>query len=327
MDDHAKPGEHRPPEPERPSSPSERVIESLRRGVRPGCVDFHIHSTFSSDGEFTPAQIAAMAGRAGFAAISFADHDTVAAYPEAIEAGRAAGVEVVPGMEVTATYDGREFHCLLPLLDWTHPAVSRIAAHVSDGRWIEARERVDNLRRLGFDLDWSEVEAAVGDTPPLGIKIAQILLDKPESRRDPRLAAYYDGSGRPLAPKHVYIDYFMDGKPAFAAKRHIPLLDVLDLAPASGAVPVLSHPGAYFQNATEADLAVLRGRGLQGLEVFTSYHDEAQTRFYAAAAKALDLVATAGSDFHGRVKPQVPFGLIRDGHYGMITALISRRRA
>jgi predicted metal-dependent phosphoesterase TrpH len=268
-----------------------------------------------------------MARESGCAALSFADHDTVAAYPEALAIGWEAGVEIIPGMEVTATYDGREFHCLLPLLDWTHPAIARIAAHVSGGRWVEARERVDNLRRLGFDLEWSEVEAAVGATPPLGVKIAQILLDKPASRRDPRLAVYYDAAGRPRAPKHFYIDYFMEGRPAFAPKRHIPLLDVLDLAPASGAVPVLSHPGAYFQNATEADLAALRGRGLEGLEVYTSYHDEAQTRFYAGIAKSLDLVATAGSDFHGRVKPQVPFGLIRAGHYGMITALISRRRA
>jgi hypothetical protein len=294
--------------------------------VKPGFVDFHIHSTFSSDGEFTPAQIAVLAREAGFVAVSFADHDTVAAYPEAIEAGRAVDVEVVPGMEVTTTYEGREFHCLLPLLDWTHPAIARISSYVSDGRWIEARERVANLQRLGLDLAWEEVEAAVGATPPLGVKIAQILLDKPESRRDPRLAVYYDEAGRPRAPKHFYIDYFMEGKPAFARKRHIPLLDVLDLAPASGAVPVLSHPGAYFQNTTRADLAKLRDRGLEGLEVYTSYHDEAQTRFYAEAARDFDLVATAGSDFHGRVKPQVPFGLIRDGHYGMITALRSRRR-
>jgi predicted metal-dependent phosphoesterase TrpH len=259
--------------------------------------------------------------------VSFSDHDTTAAYPAAIETGRDADVEIVPGMEVTAMYDGREFHCLLPLLDWTHPVIARISGYVNDGRWIEARERVDNLRRLGFDLTWEEVEAAVGTTPPLGVRIAQILLDKPGSRRDPKLRPFYDEAGRPIAPKHFYIAYFMEGKEAFAPKRHIPLLDVLDLAPASGAVPVLSHPGAYFQNTTRADLARLRERGLEGLEVYTSYHDEAQTRFFAEAARDFDLVATAGSDFHGRVKPQVPFGLIRDGHYGMIDALRSRRRA
>ncbi len=229
-------------------------------------------------------------------------------------------------MEVTTVYDGREFHCLLPFLDWTHPVVGRIARHVSDGRWVEARERVDLLRRFGLDLLWEEVAARAGATPPLGVFIAQVLLDKPESRRDPRLTKYYDEAGRPLMPKNFYLDFFLEGKPAFVPKRHIPLLEVLEEAPVSGAVPVLAHPGAYFQNATPADLKDLRGRGLEGLEVYTSYHDPEQTRFFAEQARALDLVATAGSDFHGRVKPNVPFGLIKDGHYEMIAALRKRRK-
>ena len=168
--------------------------------------------------------------------------------------------------------------------------------------------------------------ARAGATPPLGVFIAQVLLDKPESLRDPRLSKYYDAAGRPLMPKYFYLDFFLEGKPAFVPQRHIPLFDVLETAPNAGAVPVLSHPGAYFENATPEDLKDLRERGLEGLEVYTSYHDEAQTRFFGEQARALDLVATAGSDFHGRVKPHVPFGLIKDGHYGMISALRKRRR-
>jgi 3',5'-nucleoside bisphosphate phosphatase len=294
--------------------------------LKDGYVDFHIHSTFSSDGDFTPRQIAVMAREHGFAAVCITDHDSVAAYPAAIEDGRREGVEIVPSMEVTTVYAGREFHCLLPFLDWTHPVIGRIARHVSEGRWVEARERVELLRRFGLDLTWEEVAARAGETPPLGVFIAQILLDKPASRRDPRLAPYYDAAGRPLMPKYFYLDFFIEGKPAFVPKRHIPLLEVLETAPASGAVPVLSHPGAYFENATPEDLKDLRAHGLEGLEVFTSYHDEAQTRFFAEQARSLNLVATAGSDFHGRIKPHVPFGLIKDGHYGMISALRKRRR-
>jgi predicted metal-dependent phosphoesterase TrpH len=99
----------------------------------------------------------------------------------------------------------------------------------------------------------------------------------------------------------------------------------LDLAPEAEAVPVLAHPGAYFENATKEDLVQLKERGLAGLEVFTSYHKPEQTRFYAEVAKELDLVPTAGSDFHGRIKPHVTFGLIKDGHYGMVEELQKRR--
>jgi hypothetical protein len=162
---------------------------------------------------------------------------------------------------------------------------------VSEGRWVEARERVEKLRGLGIGLDWAEVEAMAGGVPPLGVTIAQYLLDKPESRLNPALRPYYEGgNGKPLAPYHFYKDFFMEGRPAFVPKRHMALLEVLELAPAAGAVPVLSHPGAYFQNTTPADLAALKERGLQGVEVYTSYHDAAQTALYAETAASLGLV-------------------------------------
>jgi hypothetical protein len=292
----------------------------------PGFVDLHIHSRFSSDGDFAPAELIAMARGAGFAAISISDHDTTAAYPEAIEAAAGTGVEIVPGMEVTTLFGDREFHLLLPYLDWTSPVIARISARVSEGRQIEARERVAKLAALGLDLTWEEVEAASPGTPPLGVAIAQILLEKPSSKGVPALRKYFEGEARTWAAYHFYRDYFMEGRPASVAKRHMPLLEVLDQAPGSGAVPVLAHPGAYFENATREDLAALKDRGLAGLEVYTSYHTPELTAFYRGLAAELDLVPTAGSDFHGRIKPHVRFGDIRDGGLEILERLTARRR-
>lgn len=291
-----------------------------------GTVDLHIHSDRSSDGTYPPAELIRLAAANGFAAISIADHDTVAAYPEAIEASAGSGVEVIPSMEVTTLFDKREFHLLLPFCDWASPVIGRIGERVSKGRLIEARERVERLRGLGLDITWEEVETATRSTPPLGVTIAQILLDKPGSKDDPALKKYYEGEALQWAPYHFYRDYFLEGKPAFVTKRHIPLLEVLEMAPAAGAVPVLAHPGAYFENATRDDLVRLKERGLAGLEVYTSYHQPEQTAFYADLAKALDLVPTAGSDFHGRIKPHVYFGYIKDGGVWMVEELRKRRR-
>jgi len=290
-----------------------------------GIVDLHIHSDRSSDGTYTPIELVRMAVDKGFAAISIADHDTVAAYPEAIEAADGSGVEVVPSMEVTTLFDEREFHLLLPFADWASPVISVISKRVSEGRGIEGRERVEKLRELGLDITWEEVEAATGSTPPLGVRIAQILLDKPDSKDDPALKKYFQGKERLWAPYHFYRDYFLEGRPAFVPKRHISLLEVLDLAPEAGAVPVLAHPGAYFENATRGDLVRLKERGLAGLEVYTSYHQPEQTAFYAEAAKELDLVPTAGSDFHGRIKPHVFFGYVKEGAVWMVEELRTRR--
>jgi len=292
----------------------------------PGFVDLHIHSRFSSDGDYAPAELIAMAREAGFAAISISDHDTTAAYPGALEAAAGSGVEVVPGMEVTTLYADREFHLLLPYLDWTSPVIVRIAERITDGRWREARERVAKLAGLGLDITWEEVERASPGVPPLGVAIAQILLEKPSSREAPALGKYFESPAKAWAAYYFYRDYFMEGRPAAAEKHHMPLLDVLAQAPASGAVPVLAHPGAYFENATREDLVALRDRGLAGLEVYTSYHTPEQTEFYRGLAGELDLVPTAGSDFHGRIKPHVRFGDIRDGGVEILERLLARRR-
>lgn len=290
-----------------------------------GLVDLHLHSCFSCDGDYSPQELVRMAREEGFRAIAIADHDTVEAYPEAVEAGQKEGVEVIPSIEVTTVFDGREFHLMLPFVNWESEAIRYIISRMETSRMEEARARVFRLWENGLDIDWEEVWEKSGQTPPLGVKIAQILLDKPESRQNPGLRKYYDRDQQPKAPYVFYQDFFTEGAPAYVPKQHISLEQVLHLAPLTGGVPVLSHPGAYFQRTTRENLIVLKELGLKGLEVYTSYHDRAETDYYRELALELDLVATAGSDFHGKIKPGVKFGLIKNGDYSMVEKLRERR--
>jgi len=290
-----------------------------------GRVDLHVHSNRSCDGDFSPAELVGFAREKGLRAMSIADHDTVAAYPEALELGRAAGVEVIPGLELTTLYDGREFHLLLPFVDWESPAVAALVARQERSRTEEAMERVEKLRRLGFAISWEDVRERTNGTPPLGVKIAQILLDKPENARNPVLEFFYREENRGAGPYFFYREFFTEGKPAYVPKRFVGLLDALAEAPAAGGVPVLSHPGAYFQRTTRDDARALRANGLAGLEVYTSYHTPEQVGLYRAMAEDFDLVATAGSDFHGRIKPHVQFGALAEGDYGMVERLRRRK--
>lgn len=290
-----------------------------------GRVDFHVHSNRSCDGDYSPAELVGFAREKGFRAISIADHDTVAAYPEAVELGRAAGVEVIPGIELTTVYSGREFHLLLPFVDWGSPTLAALIERQERCRTDEAVERVDKLRRLGLDITWEEVRDKANGSPPLGIKIAQILLDKPGSEGNPILEFFYRPENRTAAPYLFYREFFAEGRLAYVPKKFVGLLDVLAEAPATGGVPVLSHPGAYFQQTTREDARALRARGLAGLEVYTSYHTAEQVRLYKGLAEELDLVPTAGSDFHGRIKPHVVFGAMEEGGYWMVERLRERK--
>ncbi|MGD8537135.1 MAG: PHP domain-containing protein [Candidatus Aminicenantes bacterium] len=288
-------------------------------------VDLHIHSNRSSDGDFTPLQIVHRAKEGGFRAISITDHDSVAAYPEAVNIGREIDLEVIPGVELTTLYAGREFHLLLYFVDWTKTIVKELIEEVAARRFIEAKARVDKLQSLGFPIEWEEVLREAEPYPPLGVTIAQVLLKKAAKKADPRIERYLDETNRMYAPYLFYKDYFAEGKPAFVPRQNVFLKDVLALAPQTSGVPVLAHPGAPFQRVTQDDLRVLKGLGLQGLEVYTSYHDESLAAFYKGLAAEFNLVPTAGSDFHGRIKPQVPFGSLNNGGYWMVEELGKRR--
>jgi hypothetical protein len=266
-----------------------------------------------------------MAKQKGLRAISISDHDTVDAYPEALRWSQEFEVELIPSVELTTLFEGREFHLLLPFVNWESRVLRRILDTVTEARMIEARERVEKLQSLGFDISWDEVILHTSGGPPLGVSIAQILLEKGRKKKIPALQKYYEGANALYAPYIFYRDHFLEEGPAFVPRRTVSLVEVLAAVSGDGAVPVLAHPGAYFERATREDLIALREHGLSGLEVYSSYHDSQQVQSYRAMAGELDLVATAGSDFHGRIKPQVVFGKLKDGTYEMVEALKKRR--
>jgi len=288
-------------------------------------VDLHIHSSKSSDGDFTPLQVVRLAKEKGLRAISITDHDSVDAYPEALNIGKEIDLEVIPGVELTTLFTDREFHLLLFFVDWEKTIVKDLVKEVADRRFIEAKARVRKLQKLGFSIEWEEVVQDAAPHPPLGVTIAEVLLKKAEKNADPLLKKYLNENSRMYAPYLFYKDYFADGRPASVPRRNVNLKDVLSLAPQMGGVPVLAHPGAPFERVTKEDLEELKGFGLQGLEVYTSYHDDSMAAYYKGLAMELDLVPTAGSDFHGRIKPQVPFGLLNNGGYWMVEELRKRR--
>jgi predicted metal-dependent phosphoesterase TrpH len=294
--------------------------------MKSSSIDLHIHSSNSSDGDFSPFHIVQLAKENNLKAISIADHDTVAAYPQTLHYGKEAGVEIIPSMELTTLFGEREFHLLLPFVDWKSKIVSELISQVSKRRVKEARGRIEKLQRLGFDITWKEVQKEAGLFPPLGVTIAQVLLRKAENDRNAVLEKYFEEKTRPMAPYYFYKDYFMEGKPAAVPRQNLSIVEVLDFISQTGAVPVLAHPGAYFQNAKEQDLAVLKEKGLQGLEVYTSYHSAEQSALYLQMALDFDLVPTAGSDFHGTIKPHIPFGSLNHGGYWMVEELRERRR-
>src|SRR5262249_57778486 len=82
-----------------------------------GRIDLHLHTTHS-DGSLPPAEVLALAQKAGVTALAITDHDIVDGLPDAIDAGTRLGIEVLPGVEISS-YDGKgELHILGYCLNW-----------------------------------------------------------------------------------------------------------------------------------------------------------------------------------------------------------------
>jgi len=86
---------------------------------------------------------------------------------------------------------------------------------------------------------------------------------------------------------------------------------------------VFAHPGnGYSASDDRYFFMELANYGISGIEVFCSYHSNAEEIQFATLADELGLIKTAGSDFHGlKTKPNVHLGDISYNDYSIVLKL------
>ena len=246
----------------------------------PDRIDLHTHSTVS-DGLLTPAALVDAAARLGLRALGLTDHDTVKGLAEAEAAAARAGLEFVPGLELSTGGDGDEVHLLAYLIDRDDPALLTALADFA-ARRVERIERiVARLATTGVRLDPARVFALAGPGTAGRPHVARALIE----------AGY-------VADTHeAFNRYLRGGQPGYVPRAKVAPERAIALVRAAGGVPVLAHP----RSATnlERTLARLVPAGLAGLEVYYGEYDNATRASLATVAARWGLVATGGSDFHG----------------------------
>ena len=74
-------------------------------------IDLHVHSN-CSDGTYTPEELVAYALEKGLKAFALTDHDTTAGIARAQRAASGTGLELIPGIELSTEYKGKDIHIL-----------------------------------------------------------------------------------------------------------------------------------------------------------------------------------------------------------------------
>ncbi len=123
-------------------------------------IDLHVHSN-ASDGTLSPRQVVCLAKEAGLSAIALTDHDTTAGVDEALSAGAQTGVRVIPGIEVSSTYEGKEIH-ILGL--FVRPGEAGLEALLKDMRARRDRRNEEMFSRFARDgITFTEEELTCGN--------------------------------------------------------------------------------------------------------------------------------------------------------------------
>jgi predicted metal-dependent phosphoesterase TrpH len=261
-------------------------------------IDLHLHTTHS-DGSLLPAEVLALAKKAGVSALAITDHDIVDGIPEAIEIGANLGIEIIPGIEVSSRIGDAELHVLGYFLDWKDEALNRRLELVRTSRHRRNPLIVEKLNDLGLALTYQEVQELAGTESVGRPHIARVLMQK----------------GYVQSAKEAFDRYLADGAAAYVPRELPDPAEAIAWIRAAHGVPVLAHP--LWTKQDESGLLKLcdklKGEGLMGIEVHYSTHKPQQTREYLNIAKRLDLLVTGGSDFHGITKPDIEVGVGRGG--------------
>jgi len=243
--------------------------------------DLHIHSTFS-DGTLAPEEIVAEAVKRGVGCIAVCDHNVVSGMQRAAAPARAAGLRLIPGVEIDSIMLGMDAHILCYGADFSHPGLSAAIIH--------ARARLDKmsddlLERMLPDypqLDMDEYLRSTHDIRQGGWKLLQYLRAKGVTKTLHEAYPLYDRYG---------VTYAAAG---FASAE-----EIIALIHEADGCAVLAHPGV---TCPEDPVGLTRhafALGADGAECFYPKHAPALVQALLTLCDAEKRTVTAGSDCHG----------------------------
>ena len=253
--------------------------------------DLHLHTTFS-DGTFAPEDVARRAKRAGLAAVSLTDHDTVGGCERMAAACAEQQVEFIPGTELTADLEGIELHILGYFINPRHAPFLAALDHFQDVRVQRIRDIAAKLNALGLPLDAEAVIRAANCRTPGRPHVARALVE----------------AGHCATFDEAFERFLKKDRPAWVPKFKVTAAEAIRLIHEAGGAAVLAHP---VLNRCDHLIPALVAAGLDGIECFHTKHSTSDSARYQALARQHGLLVTGGSDCHGLNKGKPLIGTVK----------------
>lgn len=261
-------------------------------------VDLHLHTTVS-DGALRPEELVRAASIAGIQVMAVTDHDSVDGIRDAERAASDLPIQVIPGIEVSASLDGDDVHVLGYFLDPDDRVLREALSRLQEGRVAQARSVVERLAELGWPLDWDRVMAIAQGGSIGRPHIARALIERG-----------YVGS-----VDEAFSRFLRRGGPGYVEGQKLLPQEAVSLIKEAGGVPSLAHPiivgASDYRLDLDRLLPVMVEAGLEGIEAYYKGYTPEVTAFLFGLASRYRLVPTGGSDFHGG-------GVVADAELGAV---------
>jgi predicted metal-dependent phosphoesterase TrpH len=271
-------------------------------------IDLHIHTNYSNDADFSPTHLVSLCLEAGLSHAAIADHNSVKGIDEALSASEGTRLTILPAIEMDCELDGLNLHLLGYGMDYADPIFEEIEADLLQQERANSAKLMHLVHQLGIDFEDDVVMGMSVDGVVTGEMIGEAALLYDSQEKNPLLDPYRTGGERSDNPfVNFYWDFCSQGKPAYTPMDFPGLARGIEIIKSNGGCPVLAHPGINVKEDVTFFEKIV-AEGIMGIEVFSSYHNPEQVRFYHQAATSANLLMTCGSDFHGKTKKSIKIG-------------------
>lgn len=240
-------------------------------------IDLHLH-TNASDGEFSPYDLILLCQEMGFNIIAIADHDTTRGFEEIKNINT--NIEIIPAVELSVREENRDIHLLGYYVNNQNSPLFDYLKIFREERIRRVYKIVEKLKKMGIKIETEEVFKESNNAHAIGrLHIAKILVKKGYAEN------IYDAFEK-------YIGY---SSPAYVPKYKVSIKEGIDIIIKSKGIPVLAHPGQYYDLEY---FLFLKNYGLKGIEVWHPDNQKYLEELLEFADKN-KFLKTGGSDFHG----------------------------
>lgn len=275
-------------------------------------IDLHMHSIHSDDGELLVEEIINLAKTNNTSKIAITDHNSVKGVARAIEYGEKKGIKVISGVELDCTYNGLNLHLLGYGFDSSLPIFDEIHDDVFTQEIANSEEKIRLLKSAtDFEIDRDKIMRLANGQIVTGELIGEVILEEKSNHKNRLLQPYLPGGEKDDMPfVHFYWDFFAQGKVAYTPMKFLDFTSAIKIIKDAGGVAVLAHPGNNLKSNKNLIHELIKA-GIDGIEVYSTYHKDEDTEFFKKVAEENSLLVTCGTDFHGKNKPNIKLGDFR----------------